>query len=73
MTNLLFCMKILIVCCQLVFSTDVDSELISELDFFENYQLIKDQETVAPIISPEVEELFSLDSSDVSPKNEVVK
>lgn len=72
MTNILFCMKVFFICCQLAFSTNVDSELISELDFFENYQLIKDQDIVAPVISLEGEELLSLES-EVSPKEEVVK
>ena len=72
MTNLLFCLKVLLICCQLAFSTDVDSELITELDFFENYQLMKDQEIVAPVVNTESEELLSLDT-DVSAKNEVVK
>jgi hypothetical protein len=61
-----------LICCQLVFSADVDSELISELDFFENYQLMKDQEIVAPVVNTESEELLSLET-DVSAKNEVVK
>jgi hypothetical protein len=72
MTNILFCIKVFLICCQLVFSADVDSELISELDFFENYQLMKDQEIVAPVVNTESEELLSLET-DVSAKNEVVK
>ncbi len=72
MKKFLVVLKLCIVFCQLGYSSDVDSELISELEFFENYQFIKDQEVFAPVLGSQDEELYLIDSEN-NTKQEVVK